>query len=85
MEQFVDENNYPLFDGIVNLKKERTQGMNLFELMDVAIAERLGVDVDTYIEIVDTLSDEDMKFVIETALNSSSIEDDLNDARKFFK
>jgi hypothetical protein len=22
MEQFVDENNYPLFDGIVNLKRE---------------------------------------------------------------
>ncbi len=43
--------------------------LGLFDLMDQAIAEELGVDVKTYIKVIETkTSDEDTDFIIMSIL-----------------
>lgn len=56
--------------------------MDLFKLMDHAIADELGVDVDIYIDVIEnkcTLEEAD--FIIDCALND---ENDIEAAKALF-
>jgi hypothetical protein len=53
-----------LYKRITNLKKDMKLG--LFDLFDQMVAEELGVDVETYIKVIesDNVSDEEQKEII---------------------
>jgi hypothetical protein len=55
----------------------------LFDMMDDAIADALGVDVETYINIIDIkCKEEDAKFIIMTVLMEDK--DNLEKAKEMF-
>lgn len=49
--------------------------MDLFELMDHAIADELGVDLETYIDVIENkCSYEEADFIIEQLFNEGDVE-----------
>jgi hypothetical protein len=49
--------------------------MDLFELMDHAIADELGVDLETYVDVIENkCSYEEADFIIEQLFNEGDIE-----------
>lgn len=55
----------------------------LFDLMDYAIAGELGVDVETYIKIIDhKCTEEEANFIIMTILEED--QDNLEKAKEMF-
>ncbi len=49
--------------------------MDLFELMDHAIADELGVDLKTYIDVIENkCSYEEADFIIEQLFNEGDVE-----------
>lgn len=55
--------------------------MGLFELMDHAIADELGVDIDTYIDVIENkCNDDEADFIIDNILN----EGDIDAAKQMF-
>ena len=59
--------------------------ISLWDMFDHAMAEQLGVDVQTYVDTIDKFNDEDMEYIIETMLNEDSIEEDKQKAKELFK
>lgn len=58
--------------------------MGLFDLLDEGLANELGVDVKTYIEIIDMrASEEDAQFIIMTLLGDN--ESEKEKAKELFK
>ena len=61
------------------------QKMGLFDLMDQAIADELGVDVPTYIEVIDfKCSEEDATTIIMTLLDSEDKPEEIAKAKALF-
>ena len=57
--------------------------VGLWDMMDQAIADTLGVDVETYIKIIDTkCTEEDAKFIIMAVFDEN--ESDIKIAKKIF-
>lgn len=55
----------------------------MFGLMDEAIADELGVDIETYINIIENkCTDEDAEFIIMTILGEDN--DNLENAKQLF-
>jgi len=49
--------------------------MDLFELMDHAIADELGVDLETYVDVIENkCSYEEADFIIEQLFNEGDVE-----------
>ena len=49
--------------------------MDLFELMDHAIADELGVDLETYVDVIENkCTFEEADFIIEQLFNEGDIE-----------
>jgi len=49
--------------------------MDLFELMDHAIADELGVDLETYIDVIENkCSYEEADFIIDQLFNEGDVE-----------
>ena len=49
--------------------------MDLFELMDHAIADELGVDLETYVDVIENkCTYEEADFIIEQLFNEGDIE-----------
>ena len=49
--------------------------MDLFELMDHAIADELGVDLETYVDVIENkCSYEEADFIIDQLFNEGDIE-----------
>lgn len=57
----------------------------LFDLFDAALAEELGVDVETYIRVIESVEEEDAKYIINTIMDEHSTQEDLIKVREFFK
>lgn len=56
--------------------------MDLFELMDHAIADELGVDVDTYIDVIENkCAIEEADFIIDCVMNDRN---DVEAAKALF-
>lgn len=57
--------------------------MGLWDMMDMAIAGELGVDVETYIDIIDDkCTEEEANFIIMTILDED--EENLEKAKEMF-
>jgi hypothetical protein len=57
----------------------------LFDMMDQAIADSLGVDVEKYIEIIETkCTEEEATEIIMTLLDSEDKPEEIEKARKIF-
>ena len=56
----------------------------IFQLMDMVMAEELGVDLNVYMDVIDEFNDEDMTFIIETILSESSTQEDKQKAKDLF-
>ena len=54
----------------------------LFDLMDHAIANELGVDVETYIDIIEKCTEEEANFIILTIMEED--QDNLEKAKEMF-
>ena len=59
--------------------------ISLWDMFDHAMAEQLGVDVQTYVDTIDKFNDEDMGYIIETMLKEDSTEEDKQKAKELFK
>jgi hypothetical protein len=59
--------------------------MSLFELFDQAIAEQLGVDIQTYVDTIDKFDDTEFEYIIETMLSPTAMQDDKNKVIELFK
>lgn len=59
--------------------------MGLFDIMDQAIADSLGVDVEKYIEIIENkCTEEEATEIIMTLLDSEDKPEEYEKARKIF-
>lgn len=57
----------------------------LFDMMDQMIADSLGVDVEKYIEIIETkCSEEDATTIIMTLLDSEDKPEEIEKAKEIF-
>ena len=56
----------------------------LWDMFDQAIAEQSGVDVETFINTIDSFNDEDMEYIIHTILDSNSTPDEKSKAKDLF-
>jgi hypothetical protein len=54
----------------------------LFDMMDMAIAGELGVDVEVYIDIIEKCTEEEANFIIMTILDED--EENLEKAKEMF-
>ena len=54
----------------------------LFDMMDMAIAGELGVDVEVYIDIIEKCTEEEVSFIINTILDEDA--DNLEKAKEMF-
>jgi hypothetical protein len=54
----------------------------LFDMMDMAIAGELGVDVEVYIDIIEKCTEEEANFIIMTIMEED--EDNLDKAKEMF-
>ena len=60
------------------------EAVGLFDMFDQLIADELGVDVETYIRVIDEFNDSDMEYIIETVLNPNSTTDERVKAVELF-
>ena len=54
----------------------------LFDMMDMAIAGELGVDVEVYIDIIEKCTEEEANFIIITILDEDA--DNIEKAKEMF-
>jgi hypothetical protein len=54
----------------------------LFDMMDMAIAGELGVDVEVYIDIIEKCTEEEANFIILTILEEDT--DNIEKAKEMF-
>ena len=54
----------------------------LFDMMDMAIADELGVDVEVYIEIIEKCTEEEANFIILAILEEDT--DNIEKAKEMF-
>ena len=54
----------------------------LFDMMDMAIAGELGVDVEVYIDIIEKCTEEEANFIILTIMEED--QDNLEKAKEMF-
>ena len=54
----------------------------LYDMMDMAIAGELGVDVEVYIDIIEKCTEEEANFIILTILEEDA--DNLEKAKEMF-
>ena len=54
----------------------------LFDMMDIAIAGELGVEVETYIDIIEKCTEEEANFIILTIMEED--QDNLEKAKEMF-
>ena len=54
----------------------------LFDMMDYAIAGELGVEVETYIDIIEKCTEEEANFIILTIMDENA--DNLEKAKQMF-
>jgi len=59
--------------------------VGLFDMFDQLIADELGVDVETYIRVIDEFNDSDMEYIIENVLSPNVSDDERNKAIELFK
>ena len=59
--------------------------ISLWDMFDHAMAEQLGVDVQTYVDTIDKFNDEDMGYIIETMLKEESTKEEKQKAKELFK
>jgi hypothetical protein len=58
--------------------------MGIWDLFDQMLADTLSVDVSLYIETIEKFNDEDMEYIVETMLNTSSTDEDRQKAKDLF-
>lgn len=56
----------------------------LWDMFDQAVAEGLGVEVETYINAIDLFDDIDMEYIIVTILSPDSSEKERQKAKELF-
>ena len=56
--------------------------IGLYDMMDMAIAGELGVDVEVYIDIIEKCTEEEANFIIMTILDED--EENLEKAKEIF-
>ena len=56
----------------------------LWDMFDQAVAEGLGVEVETYINAIDLFDDIDMEYIIVTILSPDSSEKERQTAKELF-
>jgi rubrerythrin len=56
--------------------------IGLYDMMDIAIAGELGVDVEVYIDIIEKCTEEEANFIITTILEED--QDNLEKAKEMF-
>lgn len=56
--------------------------IGLYDMMDMAIAGELGVDVEVYINIIEKCTEEEANFIITTILEED--QDNLEKAKEMF-
>jgi hypothetical protein len=54
----------------------------LFDMMDMAIAGELGVDVEVYIDIIEKCTEEEANFIIMTVVEED--QDNIEKAKEMF-
>jgi hypothetical protein len=54
----------------------------LFDMMDMAIAGELGVDVEVYIDIIEKCTEEEANFIIMTIMEED--QDNIEKAKEMF-
>jgi hypothetical protein len=54
----------------------------LFDMMDMAIADELGVDVEVYIDIIEKCTEEEANFIILAILEEDT--DNIEKAKEMF-
>lgn len=54
----------------------------LFDMMDMAIAGELGVDVEVYIDIIEKCTEEEANFIIMTVMEED--QDNIEKAKEMF-
>jgi hypothetical protein len=54
----------------------------LFDMMDIAIAGELGVDVEVYVDIIEKCTEEEANFIILTILEEDA--DNIEKAKEMF-
>jgi len=61
----------------------KKQAIGLWDMMDMAMAEELGVDVETYIKIIDIkCTEEEANFIILTLMEDD--QDNIQKAKEMF-
>lgn len=64
---------------------KKMQPMGLFDMFDQCLADSLGVDVETYIEVIDhKCSEEDATTIIMTLLESEDKPEEIAKAKELF-
>ena len=58
--------------------------VGLFDMFDQLIADELGVDVETYIRVIDEFNDSDMEYIIENVLSPNVSDEERDNAIKLF-
>ena len=61
------------------------QPLGIFDMFDQIIADELGVDVPTYIDVIDKFNDEDMEYIINTTMDTNATQDDKLKAKQLFQ
>jgi hypothetical protein len=56
--------------------------IGLYDMMDIAIAGELGVDVEVYIDIIEKCTEEEANFIIMTIMEED--QDNLEKAKEMF-
>lgn len=59
--------------------------VGLFDMFDQLIADELGVDVETYIRVIDEFNDSDMEYIIENVLSPNVSDEERDKAIELFK
>ena len=58
--------------------------VGLFDMFDQLIADELGVDVETYIRVIDEFNDSDMEYIIENVLSPNVSDEERDKAIELF-
>ena len=61
------------------------EAVGLFDMFDQLIADELGVDVETYIRVIDEFNDSDMEYIIENVLSPNVSDEERDKAIELFK
>jgi hypothetical protein len=67
------------------MSNKKSQPIGLFDMIDQILANSLGIDVETYIEIIDhKCTEEDATTIIMTLLDSEDRPEEIAKARSIF-